>query len=695
VLILLFKKGKEISLDWNTVVEDTGIRLRLGERRGRLLKDINGMPVNVFYEIFLQQEKGKGFLNHTFISPSYESVYRKIVYDALFMDEEGLHFAKSVDRVKEMNVGMVSKALHQYLIEKIGPFFESIDQRFMVLYCAGRLASLGEASKKEIEKYKRAIGFLSYGEVVTYNRKALFLNWSCVYLFFESSIHLPPVEPDTTPLELTRRFTELGQILTDLFMKDMVMAVVDMNENLIFYNKMLSFLFDSEEDIKDYLVRWSKSAKEKKKTTSRIHHLQSKSKNFYFRVYSIPYRDFIILTIEDFTKYASLEILERNLRINPITGLPTRHSIQYENKASCFTLDIQNFGSISLYYSEDIANQLLTEVSSILSDYAHSFNLMLYHTGIDEFTLISKDLGPEELYLKASIIMKALSSIKYTSMGINVQFKGAISYGTPKDAIKFNNYAIKTYGGNLLLFTEEAMNSVLNENFELIKIVNAVNKGNIKVLLQPIYDKRKKLTTYEVFGRVFEVDEELKIHWRAFKGVDAYKRFTEMVVERVLENSFKLRGKKLHFNLSKENLSDTYHIERLINFFKKLTQEGIKASIELVEWSEYSHELKDVIRYLKKNGVSVGIDDFGVGYYDLSSLGELDIDYIKLDKSFLEKGLKNSRLSFLIENLIKYARAEKIYTVAEGVEDKRMFEFCLRLGVDYFQGFLLGGLEEL
>ena len=37
-------------------------------------------------------------------------------------------------------------------------------------------------------------------------------------------------------------------------------------------------------------------------------------------------------------------------------------------------------------------------------------------------------------------------------------------------------------------------------------------------------------------------------------------------------------------------------------FSKKLTQEGIKASIELVEWSEYSHELKDVIRYLKKNG---------------------------------------------------------------------------------------------
>ena len=65
------------------------------------------------------------------------------------------------------------------------------------------------------------------------------------------------MEPDTTPLELTRRFTELGQIITDLFMKDMVKAVVDMNENLIFYNKMLSILLDSEEDIKDYLVRYA------------------------------------------------------------------------------------------------------------------------------------------------------------------------------------------------------------------------------------------------------------------------------------------------------------------------------------------------------------------------------------------------------------------------------------------------------
>ena len=53
-----------------------------------------------------------------------------------------------------------------------------------------------------LEALKKSFGELStpevsvriiHGDVVTYNRKALLLNWCCVYLFFESSIHLPPL----------------------------------------------------------------------------------------------------------------------------------------------------------------------------------------------------------------------------------------------------------------------------------------------------------------------------------------------------------------------------------------------------------------------------------------------------------------------------------------------------------------------
>jgi EAL domain-containing protein (putative c-di-GMP-specific phosphodiesterase class I) len=94
-------------------------------------------------------------------------------------------------------------------------------------------------------------------------------------------------------------------------------------------------------------------------------------------------------------------------------------------------------------------------------------------------------------------------------------------------------------------------------------------------------------------------------------------------------------------------------------------------------------ELRDI-------GVSFAIDDFGVGYSNLSRLELLRPDIVKLDQSFLTP-LQTSRGSHLVlRRVIELVHDLGAIVVAEGVETQRQRDVLGDLGCDTVQGFLLG-----
>jgi EAL domain-containing protein (putative c-di-GMP-specific phosphodiesterase class I) len=96
------------------------------------------------------------------------------------------------------------------------------------------------------------------------------------------------------------------------------------------------------------------------------------------------------------------------------------------------------------------------------------------------------------------------------------------------------------------------------------------------------------------------------------------------------------------------------------------------------------------MRDLRALGVRIAIDDFGTGQSSLSRLGEINADFVKLDRSFVAPLDDPSRSTTLVRGVISLAHDLGALVVGEGVETRSQFEALRNLGCDAMQGYLLG-----
>jgi len=118
--------------------------------------------------------------------------------------------------------------------------------------------------------------------------------------------------------------------------------------------------------------------------------------------------------------------------------------------------------------------------------------------------------------------------------------------------------------------------------------------------------------------------------------------------------------------------------------------------LELTEstiMANFSRSLLEITR-LRDMGVTVVIDDFGVGYSSLTYLKELPVTGVKLDRSFLRDLQRNPNTLPILRSIVSLAHGLNMRVTVEGVETKQELEEIRRLGVDAAQGFLLGRPES-
>ena len=129
---------------------------------------------------------------------------------------------------------------------------------------------------------------------------------------------------------------------------------------------------------------------------------------------------------------------------------------------------------------------------------------------------------------------------------------------------------------------------------------------------------------------------------------------------------------------------------RWLDEIRALGLDGFNLVIEITEGLllESSEQVTARLLAFRDAGVQVAIDDFGTGYSALSYLKKLDIDYIKIDQSFIRNLATDASDMALSEAMVVMAHKLGLKVIAEGVETAQQRDLLAGMGCDFAQGYL-------
>lgn len=147
---------------------------------------------------------------------------------------------------------------------------------------------------------------------------------------------------------------------------------------------------------------------------------------------------------------------------------------------------------------------------------------------------------------------------------------------------------------------------------------------------------------------------------------------------------------KVCINLDARQLNNDRFLQHIYEMLAKHACFANHIELELTEIARLVDKPKalSALKHLREAGVDIGIDDFGTGYASLSYLLDYPVNFIKIDKQFVENCHQDIKKQTLLKYTIDMAHALGIETIAEGVECQAELDFLKSLGCDGAQGYL-------
>ena len=442
----------------------------------------------------------------------------------------------------------------------------------------------------------------------------------------------------------------------------------------------------------------------------------------YFRVSYLNEHSVIGWFYDITEKKKSEELIWTQANFDPLTGLPNRRMFrdrleQELRKAhrtalplALMLLDLDGFKEVNDTLGHDMGDILLKDAAQRLNSCVRETDTVA-RLGGDEFTVIMGELDePGSVERVAQDILQKLAEPFH--LGIETAYITA-SIGItlyPEDAAGIDEllknadqamYAAKNQGHNRYNYFTPSMQAAAQARMRLANdLRGALADNQFRVVYQPIME----LAT----GAIHKA--EALIRWqhpaRGLIGPDEFIPIAEdtgMIVDIgdwVFREAARQAGRwrasrHAEFQISVNTSPAQFYSEgnSLAAWSYNLQKLGLPGQSIAVEITEgllldASAAITDQLLAFRDAGIQVSIDDFGTGYSSLSYLKKFDIDYLKIDRSFVRNLTPDSDDMALCEAIIVMAHKLGMKVIAEGVETEEQRDLLAAAGCDYWQGYL-------
>jgi diguanylate cyclase (GGDEF)-like protein/PAS domain S-box-containing protein len=414
----------------------------------------------------------------------------------------------------------------------------------------------------------------------------------------------------------------------------------------------------------------------------------------------------------------------RQAHYDHLTQLPNRQMFQQDLQRSMDSarasdlplalvfLDLDYFKEVNDTFGHDMGDELLRQVARRLQSCVRSSD-QVARLGGDEFTLILRDL--KRLEDAPAICRKVLHAVaqpyELSGSTVHVSVSAGVTF-YPRDGddgvtlLKHADlamYAAKEQGRNQFCeFAPTMEQEAQNRRLLLRDLQQGLDEGEFALHYQPIVEMRS--------GRT--VKAEALLRWnQPVRGMVSPADFIALAEESGLivplgdwvmrEAACQLAqwreeiapAFRLSVNVSPVQLNSSGHcVQAWVAHLQDLSLPGSALVAEITErvLLEADKDTDARLQTLQGAGIQLALDDFGTGYSSLSYLKRFDIDYIKIDRSFVSLLSQGNEDATLCQAIIAMAHQLGICVVAEGVETREQHDILQRAGCDYGQGYWYG-----
>lgn len=232
------------------------------------------------------------------------------------------------------------------------------------------------------------------------------------------------------------------------------------------------------------------------------------------------------------------------------------------------------------------------------------------------------------------------------------------------------------------------------------QIRRAIRAGEFHMEYQPMYathsghcEGAEALMRWERPG-IGRINPEVFIAAAEAEGVIVpLTRHALRLIERDLPAMGLPPGFHLSVNVAAEHIMRDDFADDIDAFVTEVAASAPALTLELTERSlvEDSGRVQRTIARLRASGVQVAIDDFGAGYCSLSYLQQFPVDYLKIDKAFIDAIVDAEQESPILDLVLALAQRLGLAVVAEGVSTQSQMDYMLAHDVAYVQGYLIAG----